>query len=54
MMKARLKCAAKSEQGSRRYLDVTLLEERPHRMAGLWDRRKVRKNLDGTGSRWAR
>ena len=34
--------------GSRRHLDVTLLDERPYRMADLWGYRKVRKNLDGT------
>ncbi len=44
---ARLKYVAVSEWGSKRYLDVTLLDERPHRMAGLWGCRKVRKDLDG-------
>lgn len=34
--------------GSRCHLDVTLPDEEPHRMAGLWGCRKVRKNLDGT------
>ena len=46
------KYVAGSEWGSRRYLDVTLLDERPHRRAGLQGCRKVRKILDGTG-RWA-
>ena len=32
---ARLECVAESEWGSRRYLDVTLPEEQPHREAGL-------------------
>ena len=45
---ARLKYVAESEWGSKRYLDVTLLEGWPHRMAGLGGCRKVRKNLDGT------
>ena len=48
LVTARLKYVAGSEWGSRRYLDVTLLEGWPHRMAGLWGCRKVRKNLDST------
>ena len=48
LVTARLKYVAESEWGSRRYLDLTLLDERPYRMAGLWGRWKVRKNLDGT------
>ena len=48
---ARLKFIAESEWGSRHYLDVTLLDEWPYRMAGLWGCRKVRKNLNGTHRR---
>ena len=43
---ARLKYVAESEWGSRRCLDVTLLDEWPHG-AGPGGCRKVRKNLDG-------
>ena len=35
LVTARLKYVAESEWGSRRYLDVTLLDEQPYRMAGL-------------------
>lgn len=35
LVSARLKYVAESEWGSRRYLDVTLLDEWPYRMAGL-------------------
>ena len=35
LVTARPKYVAGSEWGSRRYLDVTLLDERPHRRAGL-------------------
>jgi len=35
LVSARLKYVAESEWGSRRYLDVTLLDEQPYRMAGL-------------------
>ncbi len=35
LVTARLKYVAESEWGSRRYLDVTLLDERPYREAGL-------------------
>ena len=45
---ARLKYVAESEWGSRRYLDVTPMDEQPYRRAGLWDCRKASKNLDGT------
>lgn len=45
---ARLRCVAEGEWGARRYLDVTLLDEWPHRRAGPWGCRKVRKNLDST------
>ena len=48
LMTARLKYVAESEWGSRRYLDVTLLDEQLYRRAGPWGCRKVRKNLDGT------
>lgn len=48
LVTARLKYVAESEWGSRRYLDVSLLDEQPYRMAGLWGCPKVRKNLDGT------
>ena len=50
LVSARLKHVAESEWGSRRYLDVTLLEGQPHRRAGLEGCREVRKNLDGTDS----
>ena len=40
----------KCEWGLRHYLDVTLFDGVPYRMAGLWGCRKVRKNLDGTGA----
>ncbi len=39
---------ARIEGESISYLDVTLLEGWPHRRAGLWGCRKVRKNLDST------
>jgi len=35
LVAARLKYAAENEWGSRRYLDVTLLDEEPHREVGL-------------------
>lgn len=35
----------------RRYLDVTVPEEQPYRIASLWSCRKARKNLDGTKQR---
>ena len=41
----------KCEWGLRHYLDVTLFDGVPYRMAGLWGCRKVRKNLDGTITR---
>ena len=41
----RLKYVVESEWGSRRYLDVTLLERWPHRRANLWGCRKVRRIL---------
>ena len=47
LVTARLKYVAESEWGSRRYLDVTLLDEW-RAGAGLSGCRKVRKNLDGT------
>ena len=37
---------------SRRCLDVTLLDERPYWMAGLWCCRKVRKDLDSAEAIW--
>lgn len=45
LVTARPRYVAESEWGSRRYLDVTLLEERPRREAGPWGCRKVRKIL---------
>ena len=48
LVTARLKYVAESEWGSRRYLDVALLEGQPHRTAGLWCCWKAHKNLDGT------
>lgn len=48
LVTARLKYVAESEWGLRHYLDVTLLDGWPYRMAGLWGCRKVRKNLDDT------
>lgn len=47
LVTARLKYVAEGEWGSRRHLDVTLLEGWPHGadLGGCW---KVRKNLDGT------
>lgn len=42
---ARLRYVAESEWGSRCYLDVMLLDERPCRMAGLWDCRKVHNHF---------
>ncbi len=51
LVTARLKYVAESEWGSRRYLDVTLLEEWPYRTAGPRGCRKVRKNLDNTHNR---
>lgn len=39
----------REREGSRRHLDVTLLEVQVHRRAGLGTSRIVRKNLDGTG-----
>lgn len=48
LVTARLKYVAESSWGSRRYLDVTLLDEWPYRKAGQLGCRKVRKNLDGT------
>ena len=54
LVTARLKYAAESEWGSRRRLDVTLLEGQPHRTAGLGGCRKVRKILGGAlGDTWA-
>ena len=50
LVTARLKYVAESEWGSRRYLDVTLLDEW-RAGAGLSGCRKVRKNLDGTDTR---
>lgn len=47
LVTARLKCVAESEWGSRHYLHMTMLDEKPHG-AGLWGCRKVRKNLDST------
>ena len=44
---ARLKHVADSERGSRRYLDVSLLDERPCRLA-MGHNGKVRKILDST------
>ena len=51
LVAARLKYVAESSWGSRRYLDVTLLDEQPYRKAGQLGCRKVRKNLDGTYGR---
>lgn len=48
LVTARLRYAADGEWGSRRYLDVTILDEWPYRMAGLWGCLKACKNLDGT------
>lgn len=48
LVAAKLKYDTEGERGSRRYLDATLLDEQPYRMAGLWNCRKVRKNPDGT------
>lgn len=47
LVTARRKYVAEGEWGSRRHLDVTLLEEWPHGadLGGCW---KVRRNLDGT------
>lgn len=48
LVTARLKYVADSEWGSRRYLDVPLLDERPCRRpaAACWN---LRKSLDSTG-----
>ena len=43
----RLKYVVESEWGSRRYLDVTLLERWPRRRANLWGLSESAQNLDG-------
>ena len=48
LVTARLEYVAESEWGSRRYLDVTRLDEQPRWRTGLGGCRKARKNLDST------
>lgn len=49
LMTARLKCIAESKWESRRYLDVSLLDEYPYRTAGHPPHAKRKK--DRTGSK---